>query len=215
MELKALVVYSLLILGLWMLTLVFLGQYPVGSELDHIQLIRNPFADFAFKWITRLGEVWMYFIVAFYLGIKRQFRNISQIGLLGLLVLALSLALKLYFAQPRPALAWAGFSHMQSIPGVSWRATLDSFPSGHTMSAVALYGWLALRSRNGLLAALLALVTGLVGFSRIYLAEHFLKDVSMGLITGLALLWIFWRVQSALASDRGGKLFTPNHSSSN
>lgn len=214
MELRSLVIFSLLILSLWLASLAALNHYPVGTELDHIQLIRTPASDFTFKWITRLGEVWIYFIVAIYFGLHRRFGKVGQVALLGSLVMVLSMALKLYFAHPRPALAWAGFGHMASIPGVTWRATLDSFPSGHTMSGVVIFGWLALRSRNGFFAALSALTAGLVGFSRIYLAEHFLKDVSMGLITGLALLWIYWRVQWALDPGRHAKPGISDHSSS-
>ncbi|MCB0658878.1 MAG: phosphatase PAP2 family protein [Saprospiraceae bacterium] len=202
MGLKALVIYSLVVVFLWIGTLALLQRLPIGSELDFIQTMRSPARDQVFKWVTRLGEIWLYLLLAILYVSRREYTKLKQLGLLGILVVVISIGLKYYFAQPRPALAWAGFSAMKGIPGVQWMATWDSFPSGHTMSAIVLAGWLAWEGRNGWVAALLAVMAGMVGLSRIYLAEHFLKDVSMGMITGLALVWVFYRVLWSMKRER-------------
>ncbi len=56
----------------------------------------------------------------------------------------------------------------------------SSFPSGHTTSAFALATIAALWFRKNWLSFLLATAAALVGYSRIYLAQHFLVDVLSG-----------------------------------
>ena len=64
------------------------------------------------------------------------------------------------------------------------KGTYHSFPSGHTTEIM---GWslpLALRKGSTLLSALLGLLIGLVGFSRIYLSWHYPSDVLCGWLLG-------------------------------
>ncbi|MBS1563115.1 MAG: phosphatase PAP2 family protein, partial [Bacteroidetes bacterium] len=60
----------------------------------------------------------------------------------------------------------------------------NSFPSGHTTSAFALATILALHAtKKGWGVFFLLLAVG-VAYSRIYLGQHFLPDVTMGAILG-------------------------------
>lgn len=56
----------------------------------------------------------------------------------------------------------------------------SSFPSGHTTSAFALATVLALWCRRKALSILFVIAAALVGYSRIYLAQHFPADVLAG-----------------------------------
>jgi membrane-associated phospholipid phosphatase len=94
-------------------------------------------------------------------------------------------ALKAIFERPRP-------SFDDPVATASW----FSFPSGHAMSSIALYGALAyvfadrlgsVRSRVAGLGGLALLVTA-IGFSRLYLGVHYLTDVLAGYSAGLAWL---------------------------
>ena len=71
-----------------------------------------------------------------------------------------------------------------------------SFPSGHATAAVAFYGMVfyllirnvkTVKAKSGLLITGLILIL-LIGFSRLYLCEHFLSDVLGGYLLGL--LWL-------------------------
>ena len=62
----------------------------------------------------------------------------------------------------------------------------SSFPSGHTVSAFAVATVLALYQNNKLRHVLFLLLAVLVGFSRIYLSQHFLVDVMTGSFIGVA-----------------------------
>jgi len=93
--------------------------------------------------------------------------------------------LKLLFQRQRPYLVgpfvdWAGYS----------------FPSGHAISATLLYGFLCIslfgivRARHwrALTVAVAAVITLMVGFSRIALGAHYFTDVVAGITLGL--LWL-------------------------
>jgi len=62
-----------------------------------------------------------------------------------------------------------------------------SFPSGHTAGAFAFYCFLSLLLPNGgrqYFAVLFFVIAAAVGYSRIYLSQHFYNDVYAGSITG-------------------------------
>jgi membrane-associated phospholipid phosphatase len=93
----------------------------------------------------------------------------------------LILLLKALFARPRPY-----FEHPLLLE------TYYSFPSGHAMEAVILYGMLAhfavlaLRTWRTRAAVIFgtSLLVFLIGFSRMYLGVHYLSDVVAGFAAG-------------------------------
>lgn len=83
---------------------------------------------------------------------------------------------------------------------VSGFSTESSFgmPSGHAQTATVLYGFLGVRAgRRPWLWGAVALVA-LICFSRIYLGVHFFSDVVVGVLLGLALLWVALRHEESL-----------------
>jgi membrane-associated phospholipid phosphatase len=70
----------------------------------------------------------------------------------------------------------------------------SSFPSGHTVSAFAAAAVLALYCRSSVLEVLFLILAVAVGFSRVYLSQHFLIDVLAGSFIGVAgaLLCMYW-----------------------
>jgi membrane-associated phospholipid phosphatase len=92
-------------------------------------------------------------------------------------------ALKHYVRRPRPTL----FDEIT-------RPETFSFPSGHSMSAMVVYGGIAAvlvtlyPGRRGWIVAAAALLIVAIGFSRIYLGVHWPLDVVAGFIAGVPLL---------------------------
>ena len=88
-----------------------------------------------------------------------------------------------YFARPRPPI--------QTGLAVT---TIPSFPSGHTMSAIIVYGFLAylLVPRmhsyfwKWTIIIVSALIILFIGFSRVFQGGHYLTDVLGGYALGLA-----------------------------
>jgi len=102
--------------------------------------------------------------------------------------------LKRIVATDRPVLFYKEqFSKIYLVKGVDMLETL-SFPSGHTTSAftaAVVLTYITPRKAWGLVFFILAV---LVGYSRMYLSEHFFEDVVGGSAIGVfvTVFWITW-----------------------
>jgi membrane-associated phospholipid phosphatase len=75
-----------------------------------------------------------------------------------------------------------------------------SFPSGHALVSLAVYGAIALvlarrlstNGRRALLVGTVAVLVLAIGFSRLYLGVHFLSDVLAGFAAGIAWLSLLY-----------------------
>jgi membrane-associated phospholipid phosphatase len=84
---------------------------------------------------------------------------------------------------PRPRLFFEAGQYLHFIDGVSL-ANNSSFPSGHTATAFAIATVMALMMKDKTWQLLILIAAVLVGYSRIYLAQHFLLDVLIGALIG-------------------------------
>jgi undecaprenyl-diphosphatase len=94
---------------------------------------------------------------------------------------ALNEVMKLYFKRLRPDLPWA-FVHEHSF----------SFPSGHSVLAMVMYGVIVYKTQDklrswwakaALMVGALVMVVG-IGVSRVYLGVHYPSDVAAGYFVG-------------------------------
>ena len=69
-----------------------------------------------------------------------------------------------------------------------------SFPSGHTMMSVPIYGTLAVSFANKFLRLIFVLAIFLTMFSRNYLGVHTPQDVLVGLVLGISAIYIAQKV---------------------
>ena len=93
--------------------------------------------------------------------------------------------LKRSINQPRPSLYFDQISfHYDHFVTGTEPLRSGSFPSGHTASAFAMATVLVLCLKKKKISLLCLLTAVLVGYSRIYLGQHFLQDVIAGGITG-------------------------------
>jgi len=159
-----------------------------GTFVLFFAIERKPVIDNIFVYITQLGEEVVYAAMALIFLFVR-FRYSLLIGLLGLLNLVISLALKSLFGMPRPGFVYWMREYdgeISYIPDfyVSVSQT-SSFPSGHTLSAFSLYCFITLIIKKKAWGLLFFVVALLVGISRIVLTQHFLMDVYAGAICGV------------------------------
>lgn len=161
---------------------------------------RSAWGDLFFRGVTNLGEGY-FFLIGLVLLLFLRYRYAAVLPLLGLSVTLVSYLSKEIFSHPRP---WAYFREHQlldqlvPVAGVHIHDGPTSFPSGHTMAAFALYFFLALclRRRKASGAVVFFAIALAVGISRVYLVQHFFKDIYFGafLGAGLAVFW-FWMAQ--------------------
>jgi membrane-associated phospholipid phosphatase len=123
-------------------------------------------------------------IVMALLLIRRRPRLALYLGVTGAGALLLDPSLKTLVGRVRPVVA----DPVAHAPG-------NSFPSGHALGSMIVYGMLTLvflsmvRGRwRGWLVAFMALIVVAIGFTRIALGVHFLSDVLAGWLLGVA--WI-------------------------
>ncbi|GGH79106.1 membrane-associated phospholipid phosphatase [Filimonas zeae] len=102
---------------------------------------------------------------------------------------------------PRPSNAIADMSVVHTVPGIELH-TVSSFPSGHTATAFTIYlvFSLLLTGNWWLVAGLLYAIW--VGYSRIYLAQHFPVDAGAGMIVAVASVLISLFIQQKINSRK-------------
>ena len=180
-----------------LILLVILLTVPVGEEIFWVNARRSPFWDTFFRFGTRLAEI-PGVVIGIVLLSFTQRRYLLSLFPLALCVGLTSNLTKRFFAHPRPSLFFqeaGSFDQLLPLENVFLNGGNTSFPSGHTMAGFALYGFIAFawprrKSLTGMLFLVLAII---VGLSRIYLIQHFAKDVVVGAMIGvlLAAVWYF------------------------
>jgi membrane-associated phospholipid phosphatase len=142
-----------------------------------------------FQFATNLGDRIAYTAITVLLGsfLWFRFRNwkfTAQIVSVLLLATLSNIAIKHIIKRSRPSI-----EHLVSVNTLS-------FPSGHSMSAMAFYGFLVYLSLQAkmnrwikvMLCVVLITLTFSIGLSRIYLGVHFPSDVAAGFTGGL--IWV-------------------------
>ena len=156
------------------------------SFLYFLESIRTPVLDAFFSVVTHAGEETLFIIfgmLLFWCVSKKHGYYLLLVGFAGTIV---NQFLKLLFRIPRP---WVRDPNFTIVESARAEATGYSFPSGHTQSAVGVYGCIARAfSHPAVRIPCLALCV-LVPFSRMYLGVHYPSDVFVSV--GIALLLIF------------------------
>ncbi len=175
-----------------------------GDAIFAINQYHMPFWDVFFKYGTKLGEEHIYVVSLFVLLFVR-YRHLLLIPILGLVVTLVSHGLKTFFSVARPITYFRteGMAdNLQFVEGVDLYTAMNSFPSGHTMSAFAIYTLLALllpkKNWIALLCFILALI---VGISRVYLVQHFWADITVGSLVGVMIGMLFYWIQTYFSTD--------------
>ena len=99
--------------------------------------------------------------------------------------------LKAFISEARPALFLKKGSYPYFIDHVTLH-NFHSFPSGHSASAFALAAIIAFAIKDKRYSIPFLGIAALVGYSRIYLGQHFLHDVVAGSLIGVVFAIICW-----------------------
>ncbi len=166
--------------------------------LSWIQTWRAPALDACFQSVTYFGEeVLLIAVVCFVYWClnKRLAQYILFNFFLGGLANA---ALKITFCTPRP---WVRDPSLIPVESARHGASGFSFPSGHTASAMAMYGALAMYAKKRWVTVCCSALILLVGFSRLYLGVHAPQDVLVSMVIGAVMLLVMRRMFDWIDSD--------------
>ncbi len=158
--------------------------------------VNSSFFDYFFKYATNLGDGAIIAILTIaLLFAKYRYAIIFLSGSLltaGIINLLKKVLLGDIF---RPSKYFELYETYQLhfVEGVKLHS-FYSFPSGHTGTAFNLFFMLALISPNKELKLFWFFMAAIVGYSRVYLSQHFLIDITVGSLLGttIILLMFFW-----------------------
>ncbi len=184
---------GLLFVSSWLFTALFLNAYvsPLLISIDEtvyslFQNLRNTRMDHIMIGISQLGDAYVTLpitvIIALYLALQQQPK--TAIYWLAALTFAFvsTFLLKGLLGIPRPSPIYDGLS-------------MFSFPSGHAVVNMVMYGFLAVIAAHKLPSyhrwlpyTLAGIIIVMIAISRVYLGAHWFSDVIGGLTLGI--LWV-------------------------
>lgn len=178
---------SLLILSLLLLICFIVLAWSLNTAIvdafdtqiiQAIQTIKHPFLTIVMRFFSFLGDtiqVMIISVILFFIQYK-VFHHRKELILFSIVLLgstALNIGLKAYYHRERPTL-------YTMVTEESF-----SFPSGHSMAALSLYGiitfllWRHIPRQSGriVLLSISSFILLMIGISRVYLGAHFPSDV--------------------------------------
>ena len=198
----------------YLILLIFLCPFLFIYTKSDIHFIINQyhsgFSDISFALLTYLGDG-LFIILPIFVLLFISLRHAAFLLIAYLSTGLVTQILKRLFFEDalRPSRYLEGMGTLRLVDGVEMLSG-RSFPSGHATSAFALFLGLALIIRNRYLKLDCFLLACLVAFSRVYLSQHFLIDITIGSLIGtigtLAVYlafyksersWQTWRIQKA------------------
>lgn len=148
-----------------------------------LQSVHGPVLDTVFRAITFLGNEEFYLVVLPMVYWCIDTRTGARLFLVFVPSSFLNALLKGVFCQPRPFVL---------DPSVQLaEAEGYCLPSGHSQGAVVLWGTLAATLRKRWLWALAAVLSLMIGFSRVYLGVHFPHSVLVGWAIGAVIVALY------------------------
>lgn len=161
--------------------------FPKGEFELFINQFHYPELDLFFKYITHLGDgsLLAVLLVAllfynYYLAILTAFTITFQSIIISLFKRWVFVGLE------RPLAFFDEGVALNLVDGVDVHSS-NTFPSGHTATGFALFAllFIVIGNRSVIFSTLLFILAFLIGFSRVYLLQHFVIDAYFGAVFGV------------------------------
>ncbi len=160
----------------------------VMGKVDAFILINSAYSvplDFFFQYVTLLGDGLIYIPIALYSFFYNRKFLVPLIASIVICTLITHFFKRVVFpGELRPFSLELQKIIIHKVEGVPLHRQ-HSFPSGHTSTAFTMALLLASVLRQRIWAYVLPLIAFGVGYSRIYLAQHFPTDVCAGMLIGI------------------------------
>ena len=167
------------------------------------------FFDTFFYYFTFLGDgVTAVLVVILLLTVKYRFALVVGVSNIISALITQFLKHQVFDNVVRPKKYFEGVHDLYFVPGVD-NYLYNSFPSGHSTCAFSLYFALSLIVKNKLLKFIFFAMAVLVGYSRIYLSQHFFEDVYAGSIIGVVItIIVYFSISKINKSGLEGSLIS-------
>ncbi|MBO9672234.1 MAG: phosphatase PAP2 family protein [Sphingobacteriaceae bacterium] len=178
--------YFFTALSVLLLAIIFNFSFSKTDGFLLFNHFHTQWLDIFFKYITNLGDGLMSILAAIILLALSKKKKALTVALAYIYSGLLVQVAKRIFHMPRPKYFFeqTSFQYNHFVEGVNMHGQ-NSFPSGHTASAFALATVLVLVFKKKEISFYCLFFAFLIGYSRIYLAQHFLIDVIFGAMAGI------------------------------
>lgn len=186
---KNFVLQNRIFLTLYFLFLIAGGfiflRLETGNEILYFNKLHTPFFDHFFTWVTRLAEAPVLLFILL-MALRFGYGKGLIAGINALLVFAITQFFKqvIFSSYVRPSTFFQGKEQLNFVQGVEIYR-YNSLPSGHTATAFGLFFMFSILVSDKRWSYLFFLLALLVGVSRVYLLEHFFRDVYFGSMIGV------------------------------
>lgn len=163
-----------------------------------INQTHTEFQDFFFKWFTYVGDGVFVAIGGLLLTLlfirKKNGLNVFLLTIINLVLtgVVVQFLKQVVFSDALRPFGFIPTGKLYQVPGIDVHI-FNSFPSGHTAAGFAFFTLVAfLFSKRPIIQFIAAICAVLIGYSRMYLSQHFLEDVFVGTLIGLGCFIISW-----------------------
>ncbi len=182
------VIKNSIFLILFLVTMIMLLLNKVSFLDDYIYKIiyglRNNIWDFIFINITKMGNTTIVLLVIIVVLLKMNHKNQEILSFTAIITVLSNQIIKNIIKRPRP-------NHIRLIKQGGY-----SFPSGHAMISIAVYGFLLYyiqtncknKKQKVLLSVLLTILILMIGCSRVYVGVHYPTDIIGGYCLSIYIL---------------------------
>ena len=163
-----------------------------GNEILFFNSMHTPLLDLFFKYATQLAEAPLLLLPLIIIILFSYGKGIVLVLNTGLVYLVTGILKFFVFeTQVRPSVFFEGKVPLNFVQGVEVMH-YNSFPSGHTAAAFGLFCMLSLFVNKKKWSAVFFLLALLVGLSRVYLLQHFFRDIYAGSLVGVGISSLFY-----------------------
>jgi membrane-associated phospholipid phosphatase len=184
-------------LALVLLLILFIRcVYSRTTVYFFINHLHTPVGDIVFPYITWLGSTAATVVISLTLFfINKRMGVVMAMGYI--ITAVISFTLKFLVGFPRPHRYFAlRLQDIYFVPGVQVLDNFRSFPSGHSVCAFTAATVLSYYAKNKYWSFLYLSLAMVVAWSRMYMSQHSLEDVTAGAILGVfvSMIWITFTV---------------------
>jgi membrane-associated phospholipid phosphatase len=171
------------------LAALILGFSFFEGKNDAFLLLNNDLgkpADFFFEYFTNMGDglLWIAWLIVIFKTKRKYLLPLIISAFVFTTIFTQIFKYEILPDEARPSTAIADQSQIHYVQGVTIHS-INSFPSGHTATAFTFVLLIALTIKQRDVLLLAFIVALLVGYSRIYLGQHFPLDVGAGIIVAI------------------------------
>jgi len=176
--------------SVYLITVVFTSYFILTTPQLELhqninQYVGNVYVNGFFKYITHLGDGLFLILIALiflFFDVKKSIILLLSYAIAGGFTQFLKEAFFNFEMRPFFYHSFHDFP-LKIVDGVDMHSQ-NSFPSGHATAAFCLFTFLSFYAKEIKFKFLLIFLAIVVAFSRVYLSQHFIEDITVGSIIG-------------------------------